>query len=256
MTQSFEGPPRHDRRPELHTTNGNLCLEYVLEDGTVTSDAFDMVVLSVGLQVPESASAVAERLGIELNEYKFTDSDPFAPVETSRDAVLRYQGVDVDPVNWGWLCDRGRFNFEAVNSDQRLENPHVRTDGGLTKTTWNAALAGAAFLIYGQGAASERSTLDWLLIAGFAVVGIAEAADAARSGDAEAEPRSGDAEPADPRSDDDAVPVRIALREVDTAVTRRLDRRRRGPRSLCRAQCLAHRRQCVLAAHVEAKRAD
>ena len=27
--------------------------------------------------------------------------------------VLRYQGVDIDPVNWGWLCDKGRFDFEA-----------------------------------------------------------------------------------------------------------------------------------------------
>ena len=37
-------------------------------------------------------------------------------VQASRDELLRYQGVDIDPVNWGWLCDRGRFNFEAVNS--------------------------------------------------------------------------------------------------------------------------------------------
>jgi NADH-quinone oxidoreductase subunit G len=40
-------------------------------------------------------------------------------VQSSRDQVLRYQGVDSDPVNWGWLCDRGRFNFEAVNSASR-----------------------------------------------------------------------------------------------------------------------------------------
>ncbi len=46
-------------------------------------------------------------------------------VQSSRDELLRYQGVDSDPVNWGWLCDRGRFNFEAVNSDYRLG----RTDG-------------------------------------------------------------------------------------------------------------------------------
>ena len=42
-------------------------------------------------------------------------------VQSSRDELLRYQGVDSDPVNWGWLCDRGRFNFEAVNSDLRLD---------------------------------------------------------------------------------------------------------------------------------------
>ena len=61
-------------------------------------------------------------------------------VQSSRDEVLRYQGVDIDPVNWGWLCDRGRFNFEAVNSDDRLRAPLVRGEGGLEETSWSAAL--------------------------------------------------------------------------------------------------------------------
>src|SRR6478735_1588259 len=26
-------------------------------------------------------------------------------IDSSRDRVLRYSGVDIDPVNWGWLCD-------------------------------------------------------------------------------------------------------------------------------------------------------
>ena len=68
-------------------------------------------------------------------------------VQSSRDELLRYQGVDSDPVNWGWLCDRGRFNFEAVNSDHRLAAPMVKTDTGLVATTWNAALRAAASLI-------------------------------------------------------------------------------------------------------------
>jgi len=42
-------------------------------------------------------------------------------VDSSRDQILRYQGVDDDPVNWGWMCDRGRFNFEAVGSEDRLD---------------------------------------------------------------------------------------------------------------------------------------
>ena len=52
-------------------------------------------------------------------------------IQSSRDELLRYQGVDSDPVNWGWLCDRGRFNFEAVNSEHRLTDPMVRTEAGL-----------------------------------------------------------------------------------------------------------------------------
>ncbi len=68
-------------------------------------------------------------------------------IQSSRDELLRYQGVDSDPVNWGWLCDRGRFNFEAVNSDHRLEGPLVKTDNGLVSAGWSAALRAAAELV-------------------------------------------------------------------------------------------------------------
>ncbi len=40
-------------------------------------------------------------------------------VDTSRNRVLRQNGVDIDPVNWGWLCDKGRFAHEAVTSPDR-----------------------------------------------------------------------------------------------------------------------------------------
>ncbi len=68
-------------------------------------------------------------------------------IQSSRDELLRYQGVDSDPVNWGWLCDRGRFNFEAVNSDLRLTTPMVKTDTGFEAASWNAALRAAATLV-------------------------------------------------------------------------------------------------------------
>jgi NADH-quinone oxidoreductase subunit G len=62
-------------------------------------------------------------------------------VQSSRDELVRYQGVDIDPVNWGWLCDRGRFNFESVNSPDRLTAPLVRqADGTHAATTWSLAM--------------------------------------------------------------------------------------------------------------------
>jgi len=48
-------------------------------------------------------------------------------VESSRDQLMRYQGIDDDAVNWGWVCDRGRFNFEAVSSEDRLAGPLIGT---------------------------------------------------------------------------------------------------------------------------------
>ena len=68
-------------------------------------------------------------------------------IQSSRNELVRYQGVDSDPVNWGWLCDRGRFDFEAVNSDERLGAPLVRGESGLAETSWNGALGVAAMLV-------------------------------------------------------------------------------------------------------------
>jgi NADH-quinone oxidoreductase subunit G len=68
-------------------------------------------------------------------------------IHSSRDEVLRYQGLDSDEVNWGWLCDRGRFDFEANKSEQRIGTPMVRTESGLTETSWNTALDVAGRII-------------------------------------------------------------------------------------------------------------
>jgi NADH dehydrogenase/NADH:ubiquinone oxidoreductase subunit G len=75
-------------------------------------------------------------------------------VQSSRNEVLRYLGVDVDPVNWGWLCDKGRFDFEAVNSDRRLQDPLVRRDGAFVPVRWTDALAAASSAL--QGAIDAR----------------------------------------------------------------------------------------------------
>jgi NADH-quinone oxidoreductase subunit G len=65
-------------------------------------------------------------------------------VQSSRDEILRYQGVDSDPVNWGWLCDKGRFGFDALRSGHRLVAPMVRQGDDLVETSWPAALGAAA----------------------------------------------------------------------------------------------------------------
>ncbi len=68
-------------------------------------------------------------------------------VQSSRNEILRYQGVDIDPVNWGWLCDKGRFDFESVNSDDRLGAPLMREGDAMVPVTWGAALSKAAAAI-------------------------------------------------------------------------------------------------------------
>ncbi len=84
-------------------------------------------------------------------------------VQSSRNEVLRYLGVDSDAVNWGWLSDKERFSFEALNSDARITGPLLRgddlgnpTDDGdqLVAASWPLALRKAAEAL--DGVAPER----------------------------------------------------------------------------------------------------
>jgi NADH-quinone oxidoreductase subunit G len=68
--------------------------------------------------------------------------------QSSSDQIVRFLGVDSDPVNWGWLCDKGRFCFEALNSPDRLDHPMVRRAGGASmggagtvRASWSEAFA-------------------------------------------------------------------------------------------------------------------
>ncbi len=107
-------------------------------------------------------------------------------VQSSSNRLTRVLGLDSDPVNHGWLCDKGRFDFEAVNSDEvdagpaalpngavpvtvrgqfkgevsetrespdRLSRPMVRKDGELVAVSWSEALIAAA-----KGIATARKT--------------------------------------------------------------------------------------------------
>ncbi len=65
-----------------------LLIAYVLEDGRLVEEEFDMVVLSVGLTPPKEAKELAASLGIDLNEYGFCGTALENPVRTSRDGVF------------------------------------------------------------------------------------------------------------------------------------------------------------------------
>ena len=64
-------------------------------------------------------------------------------VQSSSNQLVRHLGVDVDPVNWGWLCDKGRFFFEAVNAADRLGAPLARSGDRLSEVHWADALTAA-----------------------------------------------------------------------------------------------------------------
>lgn len=68
-------------------TSGDLLLDYHDDDGASHHQQFDLVVLSVGMEISESVRQLGGRLGIELDEYGFCHTPRFNPVETSRGGI-------------------------------------------------------------------------------------------------------------------------------------------------------------------------
>lgn len=66
----------------------NLLVTFRGQDGAMTSETFDMVVLSVGLEPSASARKLAERCGIKLNRFGFAETGEFSPNQSSREGVF------------------------------------------------------------------------------------------------------------------------------------------------------------------------
>jgi heterodisulfide reductase subunit A len=66
----------------------SVNLRFVTENGRQMDEDFDLVVLSVGIEPPLEAAALAERTGIELTPEGFAATSCFSPVSTSRSGIF------------------------------------------------------------------------------------------------------------------------------------------------------------------------
>ncbi|UCG37615.1 MAG: CoB--CoM heterodisulfide reductase iron-sulfur subunit A family protein [Candidatus Bathyarchaeota archaeon] len=66
----------------------NLRVKYETEDGRLSEEEFDLVVLSIGFTPSENIKQLAKNLGVELNEYGFSKIQPFYPLETSKPGIF------------------------------------------------------------------------------------------------------------------------------------------------------------------------
>jgi NADH-quinone oxidoreductase subunit G len=71
--------------------------------------------------------------------------------------VLRVLARDHPLVDDGWLCDKGRFAYQAIHVDERITQPLVRDGGELRAVSWERALEVAA------GIAKHRSRVGTLI---------------------------------------------------------------------------------------------
>jgi heterodisulfide reductase subunit A len=109
---------------------GDLTIQYTDRVGKRVEEAFDMVILSVGLNPGRHAVALADRLGIELDQYGFAATTTLEPVRTSRAGIYvcgAFQGPKDIPYSVmqasAAACAAGRRLAKARGTLLREEPP-------------------------------------------------------------------------------------------------------------------------------------
>jgi formate dehydrogenase alpha subunit len=96
---------------------------------------------------PTGAMIENERMG-KGREWELKRTETVCPycgvgcnivLHTKNNMVVRVTSPEDSP-NEGWLCVKGRFGFDFVNSEERLKVPLTRKDGVLKEATWDEAL--------------------------------------------------------------------------------------------------------------------
>ena len=66
----------------------NILVTYHDVNNQRHNEIFDLAVLSVGMEIPATTRQLGKRLGIDMNEYGFCQSDQFNPLETSQPGIF------------------------------------------------------------------------------------------------------------------------------------------------------------------------
>ncbi|HBF42180.1 MAG TPA: 4Fe-4S ferredoxin [Desulfobacteraceae bacterium] len=66
---------------------GDLRIRYTDDAGRLIQEDFDMVVLSIGLNIPQETIDFAGKFDVDLDHYNFVNSSSFEPVKTSKPGV-------------------------------------------------------------------------------------------------------------------------------------------------------------------------
>lgn len=69
-------------------TTRDLLITYQTDDGQMRLEAFDLIVLSIGMEVSPGIHQLAERAGVMVNRYGFCLTRPFQPAQTTRPGVF------------------------------------------------------------------------------------------------------------------------------------------------------------------------
>jgi NADH-quinone oxidoreductase subunit G len=115
----------HDGHPYVAPFSGNII--ELCPVGALTSQPYRFRARPWDI---ESSGSICTLCPAQCN-ISFTVRDERAMRVLARD----HEGVDD-----GWLCDKGRFAYQAIHSDERITRPLVRDGGELREVSWERAM--------------------------------------------------------------------------------------------------------------------
>ncbi|HTX13497.1 MAG TPA: NADH-quinone oxidoreductase subunit NuoG [Solirubrobacteraceae bacterium] len=138
----------HDGHPYVAPFSGNIV--ELCPVGALTSRAYRFRARPWDI---EGAGGICTLCPSQCN-VEFTVRDEKVMRVRSRDATGAATGGGPggnDEVDDGWMCDKGRFAYQAIHVDERITQPLVRDGGTLRPVSWERALGDAAGLARHKG---------------------------------------------------------------------------------------------------------
>ncbi|GCE26559.1 NADH-quinone oxidoreductase [Dictyobacter alpinus] len=137
---------------EISMDNGLVMISrgYKMEVGTAPGHAFDSIFSGNTTEICPVGALTASTYRFKARPWELKHTASVcnncsvgcnARVDTRVDRVTRLMSRNNDAVDDGWLCNRGRWEFDYVNSPQRLRTPLIRRNGQLTRASWDEALS-------------------------------------------------------------------------------------------------------------------
>jgi NADH-quinone oxidoreductase subunit G len=135
---------------EISMDNGLVMISrgYKMEVGTAPDHAFDSIFSGNTVEICPVGALTASAYRFKARPWELKRIPSVcnncsvgcnARIDVRVDKIMRLMSRENDEIDDGWLCDRGRWGFEFVNSPQRLRTPLIRRAGQLQPATWDEA---------------------------------------------------------------------------------------------------------------------
>ena len=135
---------------EISMDNGLVMISrgYKMEVGTAPDHVFDSIFSGNTVEMCPVGALTASTYRFKARPWELKRTASVCNncsvgcnirVDVRVDKIMRNMSRTNDAIDDGWLCDRGRWDFEYVNSPQRLRTPLIRRNGKLETATWDEA---------------------------------------------------------------------------------------------------------------------